>query len=83
MTVKVDEPNRDDEERKQALDDLANGSAHFTPSSHSDLDDLREARHKKDEWDKQIEEDAKAGNLDELIQEARRDHRQGNTQPLP
>jgi hypothetical protein len=40
-------------------------------------------RHEKDEWDNQIEEDLKTGKLDDLIQEARRDHQEGKTQPLP
>jgi hypothetical protein len=38
---------------------------------------------RRDEWDNQIKEDVKAGKLDNLIEEARRDHRQGNTKPLP
>lgn len=34
------------------------------------------------EWDRQIEADLKAGKLDDLIQEAKRDHRAGRTKPL-
>jgi len=71
------------EDHERGVNELANGSAHFTSDSHSSLDDFRKARHEKDEWDDQIEEDAKAGKLDDMIQEARRDHRQGNTKPLP
>ncbi|MBI2889768.1 MAG: hypothetical protein HYY13_03180 [Nitrospirae bacterium] len=37
----------------------------------------------EDEWDKQIEEDAKAGRLDSLIEEAIEDHRQGKTRAWP
>lgn len=51
-------------------------------SNDSSLDDLREARHEKDEWDKQIEEDAKAGRLDEIVREAREDYEKGRTRPL-
>jgi len=34
-------------------------------------------------WDQQIETDAKAGKLDELIKKAKQDHRAGRTTPLP
>ena len=33
-------------------------------------------------WDKQLEEDAKAGRLDALISRAKEQNRQGLTQPL-
>lgn len=33
-------------------------------------------------WDRQLESDAKAGKLDALIREARRDHRADRTKPL-
>lgn len=36
-----------------------------------------------DEWDRQIDADAKAGRLDPLIAEAIREHREGKSQPLP
>ncbi|GAB4034364.1 hypothetical protein [Spirosoma endophyticum] len=35
-----------------------------------------------DRWDKQIESDAKAGRLDNLLSEAREEIRKGNTKPL-
>ncbi len=35
-----------------------------------------------DEWDKQIEEDAKAGKLDRLADQALADHRAGRTKRL-
>ncbi len=35
-----------------------------------------------EEWDRQIEQDAKAGKLDKLIQKAREDFRAGRTRPL-
>jgi hypothetical protein len=70
-------------DHERAASELKNGSAHFASSSHSNVGEHRKARHEKDEWDKQIEEDAKAGKLDDLMQEARRDHKQGNTKPLP
>jgi hypothetical protein len=34
-------------------------------------------------WDKQIEEDAKAGKLDKLLDEAKRDFEAGRCTPLP
>lgn len=83
MNVKIDEPDRNDEGRKRAVEEAANGSAHLASDPHSSLDDLRKARHEKEAWDKQIEEDAKAGKLDDMIREARRDHRRGSTKPLP
>ena len=36
-----------------------------------------------DEWDRQIDADAKAGRLDPLIEEAIREHREGKSKPLP
>jgi len=41
------------------------------------FDELRGQR-----WDRQIEEDAKAGRLDKLADEALADHRAGKTRPL-
>lgn len=41
------------------------------------LDEYRAA-----EWDRQIEDDANAGRLDHLIQEAQEDYRMGRTKPL-
>jgi hypothetical protein len=40
------------------------------------------AEHKARLWDKQIEEDANAGRLDKLWQEAKRDMDEGKTRPL-
>ncbi len=39
--------------------------------------------YRADLWDKQIEEDAKAGRLDKLAAEAKADYRAGRTRPLP
>lgn len=36
-----------------------------------------------DEWDRQMKEDAKAGRLDPLIEEARREIAEGKGMPLP
>ncbi|MBU6399124.1 MAG: hypothetical protein KGS61_02300 [Verrucomicrobia bacterium] len=36
-----------------------------------------------DEWDRQIETDAKAGKLDRFAEEAIREYRSGKTRPLP
>jgi hypothetical protein len=35
-----------------------------------------------EQWDRQIEEDARAGRLDHLIEQARNEHESGNTEPL-
>ena len=40
------------------------------------------AEYRADLWDKQIEEDSKAGKLDKLAEEALADHRAGRTRPL-
>lgn len=37
---------------------------------------------RQDEWDKQIERDVKAGKLDKLAQEAKREYEAGETTPL-
>lgn len=42
------------------------------------LDELREEM-----WDRQIEADAKAGRLDKLMEEAKRDFEAGRCKPLP
>lgn len=36
-----------------------------------------------DAWDKEIQADAKAGKLDALLEEARNEHREETTRPLP
>lgn len=38
--------------------------------------------YRNQQWDKQIEEDAKAGRLDALINRAKEQNRQGLTRPL-
>ena len=40
-------------------------------------------RPQNDQWDKQIEEDLEDGTLDNLVEDAREDHRKGRTKPLP
>lgn len=40
------------------------------------------AEYKSEQWDKQIEADAKAGKLDFLIARAKEQNRQGLTRPL-
>lgn len=37
----------------------------------------------EDQWDRQIEEDVKAGKLDQLAQAALAEHRAGHTTPFP
>jgi len=52
--------------------------------SRSELAVLRDwfQSYLSDEWDKQIEADAKAGKLDHLAQQALADHKAGRTKPL-
>ena len=52
--------------------------------SRSELVALRDwfQSYLSDEWDKQIEADAKAGKLDHLAQQALADHKAGRTKPL-
>ncbi len=40
------------------------------------------AEYQADLWDKQIEEDAKAGKLDKLAAQALADHRAGKSRPI-
>jgi hypothetical protein len=75
------QPNRQDWERTR--EKIRQGTVQVTLVSTSSSRTYYPPRHEKDEWDKQIEEDLKTGKLDDLIQEARRDHRDGKTQPLP
>jgi hypothetical protein len=35
-----------------------------------------------EEWDREIEEDAAAGRLDEIVKQAREEHRRGETKKL-
>lgn len=51
---------------------------------HDDIVALADwfAEFQADLWDKQIEEDAKAGRLDKFAAEARADHKAGRTTPL-
>ncbi len=39
-------------------------------------------QYKARRWDEQIEKDARAGRLDDLIRKAREEHRSGQTRPL-
>ncbi|MEM1041019.1 MAG: hypothetical protein AAGI91_00155 [Bacteroidota bacterium] len=41
------------------------------------------AEYRANEWDRQIEEDARAGRLDALVREAEADIEAGRTRPLP
>jgi response regulator of citrate/malate metabolism len=40
------------------------------------------AEYKSEQWDKQIEADAKAGRLDKLINQAKEDYKNGLARPL-
>ena len=48
---------------------------------HAVADWLQEYR--EELWDRQIEADAKAGRLDQLMEEARQDYLAGRCKPLP
>lgn len=47
------------------------------------FDRYRHAQQEDDEWDQQIEADAEAGKLDDLIREVEEDIAAGRTYPLP
>jgi hypothetical protein len=51
------------------------------PLSDKEFEELVEAREQA--WDRQIEADAEAGNLDQLAEEALRDYREGKCIRLP
>lgn len=40
-------------------------------------------RRQEEEWDRQIEDDIRAGRLDKLAEEALREHREGKTRAFP
>ena len=52
--------------------------------NRSELAALRESflEYDSDEWDRQIEEDARAGTLDKLVEEALAEHKAGKTREL-
>ena len=52
--------------------------------SHDDLNKLAEwlAEFQAEQWDRQIEEDARAGRLDKFIEEAKVELAAGKTRPL-
>lgn len=52
------------------------------PAKQEAIAEVILAELKQTEWDKQIEEDLKAGRLDKLIQEAEKDIAAGRTRPL-
>jgi hypothetical protein len=52
----------------------------LTPSERADL--IRWLRELDDDWDSQIEADAKAGKLDKLFEQADRDFESGRCTPL-
>lgn len=47
------------------------------------FDRYRQGQREDDDWDRQMKADAKAGKLDDLIQEAEEDIAAGRTYPLP
>ncbi len=72
-----------------SLTEVKEAVAQMTPDEQNELTRwMNEQRVKAEEaasdaWDKQIEEDAKAGRLNHLIAEARADIKAGRVRPLP
>jgi len=63
------------------IEELENEIKQLSPEQ---LQEFREWYEKfdSDEWDKQIEADAKNGNLDDLANRALADHKAGKSKPL-
>ena len=66
----------------QLLEEVINKVKQLSPAEQDAMAAIFLAELKQAEWDKQIEEDLKAGRLDKLIQEAEEDIAAGRTQPL-
>lgn len=66
----------------QLLEEAINKVKRLPPSEQKAIAEIIFAELKQAEWDKQIEEDLKAGRLDQLIQEAEEDIAAGRTEPL-
>ena len=64
------------------LKELASAVAELSPDEFAQFAQWFED-YKADAWDRQIEADAKAGRLDELIREAEDDIAAGRTSPVP
>ena len=64
------------------LEEIINKVKPLSPAEQDAMAAIFLAELKQAEWDKQIEEDLKAGRLDTLIQEAEEDIAAGRTQPL-
>jgi len=66
----------------QVLEEAINRVKRLPPADQEAIAAIILAELKQAEWDKQIEEDLKAGRLDQLIQEAEKDIAAGRTEPL-
>lgn len=77
MTTTVLNPDRED--REQTIDEIRRGTIHIVRVSGSSV---RTRIAQRDEWDKQIEEDAKAGKLDEIARQVKENYEEGRTTPL-
>jgi len=64
--------------KAEILDEIAKLAPEERDEIRRKLDELD-----NDAWDRQIEADARAGKLDRFIEEAIKEHRAGNSRPLP
>lgn len=66
----------------QLLEEAIRKVKRLPPEKQEEIAEIILAELKEAEWDRQIEEDLKAGRLDELIKEAEEDIAGGRTRPL-
>ena len=66
----------------QLLEEAIRKVKRLPPEKQEEIAEIILAEMKEADWDRQIEEDLKAGRLDELIQEAEEDIAGGRTHPL-
>jgi hypothetical protein len=66
----------------RSVEEIETEIAKLTPSEVRQIAEWL-AEYESELWDKQIEEDAAAGKLDEFLKEALEEHRRGETRQLP
>jgi hypothetical protein len=64
------------------VEELAEAIQKLSDEERARLVELIDEMEEDDEWDREIEEDARSGRLDRLADEALREHRAGRTMPL-
>jgi hypothetical protein len=74
--------SRDDDAMTQLLEEVINKVKQLGPAEQNAIAAVILAELEHAEWDKQIEEDLKAGKFDKLIKKMREDIAAGRAQPL-